>query len=306
MGSQKDSKNIVTYAQLFLGMVLFGSTLPVSKIVTENLPVFTASGLRLIAAIIMLLPFIFKFKNIPALIKKAGWLKIFLISFSGVFLFSVFMMYGMRFASGVAGSIIMSATPAITAFASFIFLKDKMDWKKIASVILAVAGVAIMNLHHEGSGNGGANILMGVILLTLAVCAEASYTLLAKNIVKDIDPLLLTFVTAVISLFMFAVPSFFELSELNITNIPLNVWLSLIWWGAAGMGFASILWFTGVNKVSGSVASGFMGVMSVSSLLLSYIILGEKFEWIHLAGFALVFIGVILISISHAEEGHGH
>ena len=68
------------------------------------------------------------------------------------------------------------------------------------------------------------------------------------------------------------------------------------------MGIASILWFDGVKKVSGSVAAGFMGLMSVSALVLSYVFLSEKFELLHLAGFIVVFVGVILVSISHAEE----
>lgn len=44
-----------------------------------------------------------------------------------------------------------------------------------------------------------------------------------------------------------------------------------------------------------------MGVMPVSPLILSYVLLGESFCWLHLAGFALVFSGVLLIISVHRK-----
>ena len=44
-----------------------------------------------------------------------------------------------------------------------------------------------------------------------------------------------------------------------------------------------------------------MGVMPVSALVLSYALLQEKFQWLHLAGFALVFCGVLLMISVHRE-----
>jgi drug/metabolite transporter (DMT)-like permease len=108
-------------------MALFGSTLPISKIVTSNFPVFTASLLRLAAAILFMLPFVLKYRNDYRKFQKKDYLTVFLIAFCGVFLFSVFMLYGMRYASGVAGSVVMSSTPAVTAFGAFLFLKDKLE-----------------------------------------------------------------------------------------------------------------------------------------------------------------------------------
>ena len=44
-----------------------------------------------------------------------------------------------------------------------------------------------------------------------------------------------------------------------------------------------------------------MGVMPASALILSYVLLGEEFRWIHLLGFGIVFAGVLLISWEHAR-----
>ena len=77
--------------------------------------------------------------------------------------------------------------------------------------------------------------------------------------------------------------------------------------GGGTLAPGSWLWYSGIAKVEGAIAAGFMGVMPVSALLLSYALLGEDFRWLHLAGFAVVFAGVLLISWEHArmsaEEG---
>ena len=49
-------------------------------------------------------------------------------------------------------------------------------------------------------------------------------------------------------------------------------------------------------RAEGSVAAGFMGLMPVSALLLSYLLLDEPFRWIQPLGFAVVFAGVLLLS----------
>ena len=41
--------------------------------------------------------------------------------------------------------------------------------------------------------------------------------------------------------------------------------------------------------------------MPVSALVLSYVLLGEPFAWMHLLGFGVVFAGVLLMSWEHAR-----
>ena len=68
------------------------------------------------------------------------------------------------------------------------------------------------------------------------------------------------------------------------------------------MALGSVVWYRGVSEARGGTAAGFMGVMPVSALLLSYALLGDPFRWSHAAGFAAVFAGVLLISRAHAGE----
>lgn len=55
---KKATTSLKTYLMLFLGMALFGSATPLSKLVTQAFPVFIAGGLRVLLAFLVLWPLI--------------------------------------------------------------------------------------------------------------------------------------------------------------------------------------------------------------------------------------------------------
>jgi drug/metabolite transporter (DMT)-like permease len=59
---------------------------------------------------------------------------------------------------------------------------------------------------------------------------------------------------------------------------------------------AYILWFSGVGKVPASTAAVFTGVMPISTVALSALILGEQITGAHLVGLACVLGGIGLIT----------
>ena len=76
---------------------------------------------------------------------------------------------------------------------------------------------------------------------------------------------------------------------------------ALAFWGAATGGLAPVIWYNGVRKAPGALTAGAMAVMPLSALALSYLLLGEAFRWIHLAGFGLVFAGLVLMIVENVR-----
>jgi len=294
----------LVYIQLALGMVLYGSATPVSKIVTAEMPVFIGSIMRVGTGALVLLPFVFFEKPDLKAISLKEWGKIFLVALFGMVGFSVFMLYGMRMISGVAGSVIMSTTPAVTAIGSFLLFHDRLGSLKAGAIALSVLGVLILHLGggEAGQSAAGLTLLAGSALVFAAVCCEAAYTLIGKNVMRSISPLFLSFLAAALSLPLFLPAAIWQWPEFSPSGLGWQTWLAAFWWGAGTLGMGSVLWYTGVQKVKGSVAAGFMGVMPVSALVLSYVLLGEPFLWHHLAGFATVFAGILLIIRAHLRE----
>ncbi len=291
-------KKLFVYLLLFLGMFLFGSATPLSKLIGKEFSVFFAGASRLLLAFIFFLPFI----RWSVFSKFTGkdWLLMIGIGVIGVTGFTLFMLYGMKNTSGVGGSIVMSCAPAITAGLSVLFFGDRMGWRKIVAIGLGVAGVLVLNLAGKDS-SGSDNAWLGILLIGLAVLCDAAYTLFGKAITSDFRPVDIAGISALFGFIAF-LPGLFmkdfwpEWSQINTTD-----WIYLAVYGVLTMGVGSLAWYAGVKQVSGSTAAGFMVIMPLSALLLSYVLLGEKFEWWHLPGFGLVFVGVLLIVWEHAR-----
>ncbi len=296
MADKSDSSSAATIFYLFAGMAVFGSATPVSKIITEAFPPMTGSALRAATGALVLAPFAFSDPERFREMSRRDWVIAFFLALFGMVGFSLFMLYGMKHASGVMGSIVMSTTPAVTAIGAVVFLHESLGWRGALAIALAVAGVVLVNvLGGEGLGSApwaGAALVFG------AVCCEACFTLLGRKATQTMTPILAGFLAAAIS-----IPLFIPLAGLEdwsrISDAPASAWAAVAWWGAGTLGLGTWLWYRGVSRASGATAAGFMGVMPISALLLSYLLLGDPFHWIHLAGFALVLIGVGLISWTH-------
>jgi drug/metabolite transporter (DMT)-like permease len=200
----------------------------------------------------------------------------------------------------VVGAIVMSTTPAVTAAAAIVFLREKATWRKLAAIALAVIGVLILQIGQSGNEESG-NSLLGAALVFGAVCCEASYTLLGKKIGGRVHPTLAAFLASAIAVPLFIPFAVWELQDFSIGEVSRDGWLAVIWYGAGTLALGTWLWYSGVAKAEGTVASAFMGLMPVSALILSYILLGESFRWIHLIGFVTVFAGILLIAWEHAR-----
>ena len=299
--SAETSSSIPVYARLALGMAVFGSATPVSKIVTGAMPVFVGSLLRVALGALVLAPFVGGRWRQLGQLGRRDWLLIGLISLFGMFGFSALMLYGMRMVSGVVGAVVMSTAPAVTAAGSILFLGDAPTWRKITAIALAVAGVLILHLGQGGSGDGGASMWLGATLVFGAVCCEAAYTLLGKKAAERLDPLFVACLSAALSVPFFLPFALWQWGDFAVAEVDGRAWAAVVWYGAGTLALGSWLWYSGLARTEGAIAAGFMGVMPASALILSYLLLGEAFQWLHLLGFGIVFAGVLLISWEHAR-----
>ena len=302
-------------------MIFFGSATPVSKMLTDAMPVSIASGARVGLGGLALLPFVWGRLGQARLPSGADLWPLAGISVFGMFGFTVFLLTGMKLVSGVAGAIVMSATPAVTAIAAVLFLGEEPTGRKVLALVLAVAGLVILQVGGDPSSGAGAPAfpandpltdflrglegrrpLLGIALVFAAVCCEAAYTLLGRSLSQRTDPALVACLGTTASLPLFGVLIWVQWPSFAPSAVSVGDWAAFLWFGAGTLAAGTVLWYRGTVRTEGSVAAGFMALMPVSALVLSYVLLGERFAWIHLAGFAVVFLGVLLIAKEHAES----
>lgn len=298
-----DRFNPVVFGQLVAGMALFGTTTPISKIVGESFPVFTAAFMRMAIAAVVLAPFVFAMTPRFSKTTRADWLVTGAIALFGMVGFTTAMLFGMRMASGVTGATIMSSTPAVTALAAVVFLGAAMNWRKAGALGLAVAGVVAINLLRSPESGEGDLLVLGGILVGLAVCFEAAYTLLSRKLSDGMTSLEVTLAASLIAAIGFvALSILFDPEPFDFTGVDVSGWTALLFFGIATGGLAPVIWYTGVRQAPGALVASAMAVMPLSALSLSYLLLGEAYHWSHLIGFGLVFSGLLLMVYEHATD----
>lgn len=286
---------------LVAGMAFFGSATPVSKLVGNELPLAFAAALRLLLAGLVLLPFAWWRGGNPFALRRRDWLVIAAIAVFGNVGFTLSLLYGLQLLSGVASSVIMSVTPALTAVAAVVFLHERMRPAKIGALALGVAGVLVTNV-FSAHGDASTNVWLGSLLVFAAVCCEVCYTTFGKVATGDVAPLQVAAVSALLAGVLLLPAMFWQAPDVDLAAISFGGWAAVLWWGLGTMALGSVAWYSGVERVPGHVAAGFMAVMPVSALLLSYVLLGEPFQWVHVLGFGLALGGVVLMSRVHARE----
>ncbi len=297
--------NLVSYVELSVAMVIVGSTVVVGKLVTLSFPVFLASALRFALSSLILLPLLLKAGNgFPRLSRKDVAI-LFVQAFAGNFLFTIFLLYGLKWTSATESGIILSTTPAVIGLISFFFLKEQLTWKGAAGATLAVLGVLMLTIVGASSRTEqGANPVLGNLLICAAVIGEALWTTLGKVGSKRIAPLTMANVMSLFGFLLFLPFALYEVRSVVIAAVPLLNWLFLLYYGLATVS-AYILWYRGVSKVPANVAGVFTGVLPISAAVLSYIVLKEQPSWSNVLGVACVLLAIVLITRGSAESRKG-
>lgn len=286
------------YLDLTLAMIFAGSSVVAGKFIAANLPVFLASGLRFAISSLILVPLLLIFEGGFVSLKKRDYLILALQAFTGVFLFSIFLLYGLRLTGAAQGGIITSTTPAVVGVISFLFLKERLSGNKCLGIMLAVLGIilaSVMGSLVEGTGQGSLSLL-GDLLIFGAVVGEALFTIFRKILPETVSPLATATLVSVFGFLMFLPFSVYEAVNFDFSTGSLRDWLVILYYGIGVSVIGFILWFQGVTKVPASTAAVFTGVMPVSAVLLSYIVLREAFSVYHVLGGLCVLLGIGFIA----------
>ena len=290
-------KNYLAYLQLTLGMFFAGSTVAVGKYIVD-VPIFISQTISLVFAIGVLLPMahlkegnIKKFRP-----NKQDVLLMFFQAVTGLFLFRIFILLGLRYTSGIASGIMMSTTPVVLALFGCVFLKERFYKGTIMSIMMCMGGMILINTSKlTAASQAMMTSLIGNGLILLAVIGEVLFTIFRKKQSFNDKPITVSAFIMIVALLLFLPGAFYQLKEYDLSSIGIIKILAMIYYGVFGSAVAYICWFSGIAKVKVSIAAGFSGVMPVSSVLLSVVLLKEIIVWQHIVGMMMTITSIYML-----------
>lgn len=283
------------YAQMTGAMIIVGSTVVAGKVISNGFPLFLASTLRFALASALLFPLVLRAEKPFHQIMKRDLLRIVLLSFFGNFLYSIFLLYGLQRTSATESGIILGTAPVVTATLSYVFLHERFGQKKMVGLLLVILGMVIINV--SGSAPFGTlHLVMGDFLIGGSVIGEALWTLFGKTVSVKISPLVLAALTTFCGLLFFLPFGIIQAIGFPFQTLPASGWLVVAYYGSVGTVGAYLLWYQGIPKVPASTVGMFVGIMPVSTVIFSSVLLKEPLLWTQVLGILCVLAALVCIT----------
>ena len=288
-----NKQQVIAQGKIAAAMIIIGSFVVINKIITGIFPVFLASELRLaLGAAILGVILYAKERKVPSFSRKDLGV-LFVQSFIGVFLFSIFLLYGLRKTTALESGIITSLTPAVVGLISFVLLREKIERNRMIGIVLAVMGILVMNIYGNLTGTEQtASSLAGNALIICAVIGEAVFLTFSKFVSKQISALAISFMTSGIGALLFLPFAIMEAKEFAFSSVTTGQWMLVVYTGVGVTVLATILYNQGIRYVPASTAAILSALMPISAVVFSCIVLGESIHAYHVFGFACVLLGL--------------
>ncbi|MCD6364876.1 MAG: DMT family transporter [Planctomycetes bacterium] len=275
--------------------VLWASAFPVIKIGLrlEYAGPLTFAGLRFILAGCMLLPFCGGLGALRAAI-AGHWRLIALVSaLQTVMLYSMFFL-GMNIVSGAQGAIVSGASPLVAAvLAHWMMADDRMTAGKFSTIMLGMAGVAIIALATKPWQPTGRRELLGMALVLGGTTSSAMSAIVVARNRRPVNPLILNSLQMGLGgMVLLAIGMNCERLP---TSLPPRKFLTVLAWLAtiSAVGFSTWFWLLKREKVSRLSMWKFL--LPALGVILSWMFVpGEGPQWVTGTGMVCVAAAVLL------------
>ena len=293
MSEASATQRALAYLALAASMAIVGGYVGFSKALVIVFPVFLLAGLRFAIGAVAMAPWLRRPATEGVLDARSRRL-LFLESFFGNFLFSIFMLYGMRQSSALAAGVIMAAMPAVVGLLSWLLLGERIGARIAAAISCAIAGIGLVALARDAEGELASGSLAGSALLLAAVTCEALYVVIGKKLTASLGPKRISALINLWGLVLVAPLALWQLVDFSPRYIDWSYWALLFVYAIAASVVTVWLWMTGMRHVPAASAGIFTVFLPVSAAAVGVAFYGERFTAMQIAAFALALGGVML------------
>jgi drug/metabolite transporter (DMT)-like permease len=289
-----------TWLQLLAVAFFWGGTWVAGRVaVGEVSPLATASWRFLLAAL-TLGAVLWKTEGAPRW-QARDWLGVTALGISGIFLYNICFLYGLKHIEAGRGALVVALTPAMIALADWLIFGAVMTKRRFSGVAIAMAGCLLVvtkgDVHLLTSGAVGP----GEILILGCVVLWASYTFIGRRVNQRISPLAATFGASLTGWAMLTVAALFDGSLFALDALTINGIAAIAFLGILGTALSFTWYAAAVHDIGPTRAGMFINLVPVFGVLLGALMLRERLPAATYVGGAIVILGVITLNWPNKE-----
>ena len=276
------------YLYLLITFFCWGSIYVVSKYALAVMGPVTVSFCRYLVSVVCLCG-ILKWKGGHKKIAREHWLYLLILGGLGYFAAIILQLGGTALLSGSLASLINSLNPVMISILAAVFLKEKITWKNVLSIVVSLIGVYII------LGNGSMQINpLGILLSAGAVILWSAASVSIRKISGYYDPVQIALYGMCIAL-LFNIPAAVLENIFMTQSHPTAVaLLSCLFVAVFGTAVAHTCWNKSLQLLSASTCSMFYPLQPLVSAVLGVLLLHEVITWQFVVGAVLICSGIVI------------
>ncbi len=280
-----------------LGMaILWGASWPWGRVVAQAMPTFVASSMRFFIAIIPLVIWLYaanRFRYAKKL-RPNQWLGLFLTALLGVFGYSTFFIWGLKYVPAGQATVIVATNPVFTTIFAIWLFKEKWNKWVANGMAIAVAG-SLLAMTKGEPAQMLTNFGFGQLLLLGALVCWVAYTLLARKVLVGIDSLTATTISSIFGFLLLFIGALIAENWQDwaiVLTLDQSTWFSLIGLALGATVLAYAWYFDGVKYLGAGNAAAYIILVPILGILFSAIWLNEQVDSSLLIGGTLAVSGL--------------
>ena len=281
-------------ALLFLmgAMTLTGANVPLAKHLVGALPLYAFLFFRFAVASAALIP-LAALEPGPRLkaMSRGAARDLVLMSLVGMLGYTVLIFEGVRRTSASDAGIITATLPAVAAVMSVLLLRDRLARLQWAAVMLAVAGLVMVQARAQ---DASAATLFGNLLVMGAVLCEAGFVIIGKRLAPPYRPFRLSLGANLVGLLLSLPLMLAEGRAGELLELPGATLVAEIWYVLSASVIALWLWYRGLPHVPAWLAGLATAALPISALFVSLLALGESLDALRMLGAGFVLASIAL------------
>jgi drug/metabolite transporter (DMT)-like permease len=282
------------YLLLSVAALSWSGNLVIARALAGDVPPFGMSLMRWSIACLIVLPFAAREIVAKRAIVGRHWRILLLLGLLGVTLCNSLSYIGLQWTTALNGALINSAGPMLTLAVSFAVYRERAAPLQVAGVLVSLGGVMIILLRGDVAALLELSVNRGDLAMLAGVATWAGYTVLLRRRPAELSPLAFLGVLFAIGFLTVAPLHLVEAWAGRPLPTTMPAVLGYVYVGLFPAVIAFFGWNRGVAAIGANRASLFAHLMPLFSAALAYAFLGERVAGFHLAGTALIFLGIFL------------
>ncbi len=287
----------IIYAAMVAAMVFWAFSFIWTKMVLVHYRPFTILLVRLVLSVLVMAVLDRWLRRIQR-IERAHLKHILLLSFLQPFVYFVGETYALDYVSSTVAAVCVATIPLFAPSVSYLFFGERVRPFNFAGIVISIAGVVMVVLRDDAAW---AASLTGFLFLLLAVVTALAYSVLLIRLPGNYNVYSIIYYQNLVGIGWFLIAFLcFDLGHARAAGIHWEALPPLLALAVFASSLAFVFFTHGIRKLGITKANACTNIIPVFTAIFAFLLLGERFSLLNIAGMLLVIVGLFMSQMGHA------